>query len=137
MANENNNVNKDVANSLSNTTDYTGKGIDAILDTANHINNTSMPSTKPSGMRYRATRSATAGPRWKFPRWKLLSPAATAVWVALSSVRGSWAVPLTAGTSALIFRNGVRHLMTWVLPLRNTPTANGVRTKFSPGMSST
>ena len=39
MANENNNVNKDVANSLSNTTDYTGKGINAVLDTANNINN--------------------------------------------------------------------------------------------------
>lgn len=39
MANENNNINKDVANSLSNTTDHTGKGINAILDAANNINN--------------------------------------------------------------------------------------------------
>lgn len=39
MSNENNNINKDVANSLSGVTDYTSKGTNAILDTANQINN--------------------------------------------------------------------------------------------------
>lgn len=39
MSNENNNINKDVANSLSSVTDYTSKGTNAILDTANQINN--------------------------------------------------------------------------------------------------
>lgn len=38
MANENN-ANKDVANSLSNVSDYSGKGINVILDSANQINN--------------------------------------------------------------------------------------------------
>lgn len=38
MANENN-VNKDVANSLNSVSDYTGKGVNAVLDTANQINN--------------------------------------------------------------------------------------------------
>ncbi len=39
MSNENNNVNKDVANSLSKYSDYSHKGTNAILDTANSINN--------------------------------------------------------------------------------------------------
>ena len=38
MANENN-TNKDVANSLSSVSDYSGKGINVILDSANQINN--------------------------------------------------------------------------------------------------
>ncbi len=38
MSNENN-VNKDVANSLNSVSDYTGKGVNAILDSANQINN--------------------------------------------------------------------------------------------------
>lgn len=38
MANENN-VNRDVANSLNSVSDYTGKGINAVLDSANQINN--------------------------------------------------------------------------------------------------
>ena len=38
MANENN-ANKDVANSLSSVSDYSGKGINVILDSANQINN--------------------------------------------------------------------------------------------------
>ena len=39
MSNENNNINKDVANSLSKYSDYGHKGTNAILDTANSINN--------------------------------------------------------------------------------------------------
>jgi len=38
MANENNN-NKDVANSLSSVSDYASKGTNLVLDTANNINN--------------------------------------------------------------------------------------------------
>ena len=46
---------------------------------------------------------------------------------------GSWDAPLTAGTNALIFRNGVRLSGKPALPLRNTPTGSGARKRSSPG----
>ena len=38
MTNENNNSNKDIANSLSKYSDYTNKGTNLVLDSANAIN---------------------------------------------------------------------------------------------------